>query len=641
MADSQQKTAFDIFLSKLPPEKAKQIRNAFNDPHQNREVFLTEFIGKTIQETPNLDLEGHTTDSVLNAAAQEWERRISQPAEQHTESNSPQKGISLSDFFPKHKEGGGGNDKIPPQSSFEDDLQKVQKELLLQKLKAEIEKYKSGGMQPKFLLPTIEQLVGNLSLEKLLSDQQSLIEGIVASADTFNNREADKQNILVELKTAQGKAIQEFHGARQKGNVSDHPSLFDKEQLIKDIYDGILGGSQTTDNVLTKVSALIDEQHKRLRPFTKYHAQQAEGILPPEAFAYLSNLLSEQAIEWTQVIQPSISGYRVAVQQIATTQTITPGKEGGIVPIAPTFMQTPSKDGERSKTRQRIKTAGRKAVNTTKKGLKKLGKKAVKEAAKGILRQIWSFLLANPEVLIVIVAIFAAIMAFIIIFIAIVSLFNGINGLLTNNNANSPLGVSQDVQSIVSVATTIQRCEKAPFGFWIPPTPSCAFSILALGNLPHGDLLSFAINVAGRFPNYQCGQYIWAAQKYILHWPVFPGNVGSVYQWYLIDRINHNLPGYSWIANPDIVTHQPNPANLVAGDIILYGSTGGSDPGHIAIVVTVQTDKFNFSVTEANYHHGAIDIRPTNLFDNLGRGANILGWWRRNIPITPTPKPTP
>lgn len=255
---------------------------------------------------------------------------------------------------------------------------------------------------------------------------------------------------------------------------------------------------------------------------------------------------------------------------------------------------------------------------------KKLRNKAAAEVGKGLVEKgflRWAFT-APPylgEIVLGLMALFALVM-FVIIF--------------SSKKLNSPSN-NQDVANITLVATTIQLCEKTPLGFWLPPAPVCALTILGLNILSPGDLLNFARAIIAAYPDFQCGQFIWAAERYILHWPVFPGNVNSVFEWYLIDRATHSLPGYTWISNPDLASHRPDPANIAAGDIILYGSTGHTDPGHIAIVIDLPKDKngnvdhFNITVSEANYHHGAIDIRPTNLFDDLGRGANILGWWRR------------
>ncbi len=181
---------------------------------------------------------------------------------------------------------------------------------------------------------------------------------------------------------------------------------------------------------------------------------------------------------------------------------------------------------------------------------------------------------------------------------------------------------SGSLGGLVNAVNQILTCEG---GGAHAPYPSCVRNL----NIPQ----SFKNNLNATYPNFQCGQFIWSAQ-HLLGWPVFPGNVGSVFQWYSMNS-GHRQAGYSFICNPYRVggctTSKINQAGgaIAPGDIIIYGSTGRSDPGHIATVVTVQGNEFTIRVVEANYRHGVTWFRWTNLNDNLGRGANILGWWRK------------
>lgn len=241
------------------------------------------------------------------------------------------------------------------------------------------------------------------------------------------------------------------------------------------------------------------------------------------------------------------------------------------------------------------------------------------------LKKAAQFILTQPEILIPILIAVGVLLLILVIIIAVIAL---VIYITSQSTSSGPGGTPQNVAALVSVAEAIQTCERTRYGFHAP-SPSCVTAL----NLPgsYGSEVQGFVNAVNRgYADFQCGQYIWAAQKYVLNWAPFPGNVATVYNWYTI-HANHTLQGYNWIPNPDNPAwgNSSAPANILPGDIILYGSVGGSDPGHIAIVTTVQSDSFNFVVTEANYHQGAIDLRPTNLHDGLGRGAYILGWWRR------------
>ncbi len=249
-----------------------------------------------------------------------------------------------------------------------------------------------------------------------------------------------------------------------------------------------------------------------------------------------------------------------------------------------------------------------------------------KQAFKQIKKYAAKFILSQPEILIpILVALLILFLVLLLIIIIVAIIINITGGMKSSSGEN---GTPQNVAALVSVAQEVETCERWRYGFHAP-SPSCLIGL----NLPATfgpEIKGFVNDVNRGYANYQCGQYIWSAQRYVLNWPLFPGNVGVVYDWYTI-HASHTLQGYVWIPNPDNPAwgNSSSPANIMPGDILLYGPVNGSDPGHVAIVTTVQSDSFNIVVTEANYYHGAIDIRPTNLHDGLGRGAYILGWWRR------------
>lgn len=189
------------------------------------------------------------------------------------------------------------------------------------------------------------------------------------------------------------------------------------------------------------------------------------------------------------------------------------------------------------------------------------------------------------------------------------------------SDLGAPLSTGS-LDSLVNAVNQILTCEG---GGAHAPYPYCVRNL----NIPQ----QFKNNLNATYPNFACGQFIWSAQG-VLGWPVFPGNVGSVFQWYTMNP-GHRQNGYNFVCNPYQVNNCPTSKTsqssgaIAPGDIILYGSTGRSDPGHIAIVIDAKSDLFTVRVAEANYRHGVTWFRWTNLRDDLGRGADILGWWRK------------
>ena len=195
--------------------------------------------------------------------------------------------------------------------------------------------------------------------------------------------------------------------------------------------------------------------------------------------------------------------------------------------------------------------------------------------------------------------------------------------IVGNPASGNSVPPSGSLSPLLNAVNQILTCEN---GGSHAPYPSCVKG-LSISQ-------SFKNNLNATYPNFTCGQFIWSAQK-TLSWTAFPGWVGSVFQWYTMNS-GHRQNGYTFFCNPYQInscatskTSQLQGA-IAPGDIILYGSTGRSDPGHIAMVVQNQSNLFTIRVAEANYRHGVVWYRWTNLRDNLGRGADILGWWRKS-----------
>lgn len=206
------------------------------------------------------------------------------------------------------------------------------------------------------------------------------------------------------------------------------------------------------------------------------------------------------------------------------------------------------------------------------------------------------------------------------------NLFDG-KDMFRNPTVASAAGLDK-LKEFISI---VQSCQGAG-GDQHPPDIGCIINARSRAADTDKALAQALQNVNG---NYQCGQYIWSAQK-ALSWPSFPGNVRTAEDWYTMNP-GHSQKGYTFSCNPQSpnrilgnICQLTRPAPLAPGDIIIYGSGGEDDPGHIAIVMSVQPDNFTFQVSEANYKHATLAYRNTNLKDTLRPGVYILGWWTKN-----------
>lgn len=174
---------------------------------------------------------------------------------------------------------------------------------------------------------------------------------------------------------------------------------------------------------------------------------------------------------------------------------------------------------------------------------------------------------------------------------------------------------SADIQSVVGTVESIMSCEVDKEDRYHAPPPGCVNTLTISQD--------FKTSLNNSYPFFQCGSFIIHAQT-LLKWPHFGDNNNSVYGWYTY-RPDHSQDGYTFIPNKE------RGSDLQDGDIIIYRSTKSSDPGHTAMVMSVQRDLFHFRVMEANYVGGVTWFRNTALDDDLGRGANIVGWYRRKV----------
>ncbi len=267
----QEKTAFDIFLSKLPPEKAQQIRNSLNNRQQEKKAFLV-YLGEVFQENSGVNLEGHNFDSVSDAAGAAWDQQFSTESIPQ-ETRQPSKGPSLSDFFP-HKEssGGGGlpiQEKNPLLSLQEEQLLKEDGGTLL-KLIAEMQKDPE-----KITDEQIAAVVKNLDARVLLKKQhQRLLDMFQKYVDTSNLTQDQKRDILdtvsIEFNEKNAHAsldykrkMDEFEKSDEFSNARTTNNFLGNKDALKTVFKAHTG--ETSEEVLR---GLIRRQQNIIAPLS-------------------------------------------------------------------------------------------------------------------------------------------------------------------------------------------------------------------------------------------------------------------------------------------------------------------------------------------------------------------------------------
>jgi len=530
-----------------------------------------------------------------------------------------------------------GSEGAPPKEETPmDTIRSIQEQQLLREFD---DLLANKDLKPEERDQAIEKLLSNLDSKKLLEGQYKILHGHLVQTEIGKTLGIEDEEKAQKFNDHRDSLLQQQKDGLTK--QQDDPqgpergSLEDLRQMLRqgNPENAALARQQFQDLLTQRHEELGDSAFTYVTRTVEFFETEDTGAaqqMQLQLIAQLHGMLQFTNIQMAEEAAQMAEQREIALMQQAAqqqgdqeeAQNNAPQQSGGR-----NRKTNPKKAGDAARNAKNIsrdiQNAGKLGAEGAEKAAASTAAEAATDAAAG------TFMGLTSEVWIAIGAILLAIaILFVVVF--------AISSLLNNNKTSQPSDQGQDITSLITIASTLETCERTHTGFFIPPPVTCSLSILSLGILSGKDLYGFAETMITAFPNYQCGQYIWAAERYILHWPVLPGNVPTVYAWYRLYP-NHNLPGYTWIPNPDIFPRSTSPANIAPGDIILYGSTGGNDPGHIAFVTKVESDNFTINVTEANYHHGAVDIRATNLLDNLGRGANILGWWRLIPTVTPTP----
>ncbi|HSD99092.1 MAG TPA: CHAP domain-containing protein [Patescibacteria group bacterium] len=558
---------------------------------------LHQQLGQIVRELNQANLFEPDPDRVWGTL----ETQTEQPQENTFAQTPAPTSPTLQDFFAKDTQN-SRNIVDPDKIHVSEKLYQAQRDVVLQEFDQLL------ATTPADQLPNaVEQFYRtHLSAAGVLGRQYQILLNQAQQLAGFKRPDA--------LETQSQEAVERLRSIHQRDELTE------EEQKQKDHEDA---GIQRLQQLVPPTGRLTDETRASLR-------EQAASLFDEE---------------WSRRQRSAIDGVLGNLGNFYTPFVSQVVDEGFTITPITTVVQEPSTRIEEPPTPVPPSQPTQKAPQSQNGLLGRLGRQVGKKGAENIAKQVAereataAVVSTAPEwVPVVGVVLLVLLILFLCIFI-VVFIYKKIP---LSNNQQSP-----DISLLVTVVNDIATCEHTAIGGWHPPTPLCLTG-LRIGNIVNGttgiDLQGFLDDVNRGYPNFQCGQFIWAVQKYVLNWPVFPGNVATVYQWY--QQYKNTMPGYVFIDNPDNPALIGNnraihaaagtgalgqgAANILPGDIIIYGSTGGNDPGHIAIVTVVQSDNFTITVAEANYHSGAIDLRPTNLNDGLGRGAYILGWWRRN-----------
>lgn len=403
------------FINKLraiAPRQAQLIDATFHT--RGQEEFLTE-VGAALKQHPDVIPQGHNENSLLNAASGIWQSANPQKEEEKRENKPSVKKASLSDFFPKKIEHAPGG--FPQESSFEEDLLKVQKQLALKKLSDAFAKVKSGQVgDVKFIKPILEEVVNGLTLESMLRGQNNLLRSIASNSPFFGNlqKEADKHNLLINLQGAYDNSITQLYSQP----FENHEYTVDSDAMLTNLWEPLRDPSNRQfDAVLERVSEVIDHQQAQIRPLMPQITHQIQQSLPQEVFSYFEEIVFHQSRQFTGVFPQTPSGYNYHGTTVRPQfQRLS---EGGITPNSQTFSDYSK--GHRG----RGSRAGRTLLNTAEKVGKKLIKKAGKEGAK----QGAKIAILNPHITIPVLLIALGVLVIAIILFLIInfvsSLFSG------------------------------------------------------------------------------------------------------------------------------------------------------------------------------------------------------------------------
>jgi hypothetical protein len=163
------------------------------------------------------------------------------------------------------------------------------------------------------------------------------------------------------------------------------------------------------------------------------------------------------------------------------------------------------------------------------------------------------------------------------------------------------------------------QCIQTPINRLAPPYPDLAFQVI--DTLLGGNT---------QYPNLECTYFVQAVTAAVCNNPITP--TGGTWQDYPFasDFANSQAEGFTWIPND-------GSTQVEVGDIFIYDTTGGQDPGHIMIVAEIVSDG-QFRIAEANENNpdgsrafgGETGAVTNTRVAGLDDGDNLAGWYRVN-----------
>ncbi len=198
----------------------------------------------------------------------------------------------------------------------------------------------------------------------------------------------------------------------------------------------------------------------------------------------------------------------------------------------------------------------------------------------------------------------------------------------TSPYACSPAGIAAYADALVGAGR--KSCTSAGVGVVTTTDYACMHGAITSLAPPHADasfdVIDTLLKDNTQYPYLECTYFVQAVTAGVCGTPISPSDVAWTDYPLAYMFVNKQATGFTWFANDGKNTVQ-------AGDIIVYDTTGGQDPGHIMIVAAV-VDATHFRLAEANEltSSGGQAFQETGVVSNT-RVATLsspvaAGWFR-------------
>jgi hypothetical protein len=200
----------------------------------------------------------------------------------------------------------------------------------------------------------------------------------------------------------------------------------------------------------------------------------------------------------------------------------------------------------------------------------------------------------------------------------------------TSKYSCSAAGIAAFADDLVAAGRT--SCTSDGVGVVKNDNYTCMKSAITSLSPPHPDdsfnVIDTLLKDNTDYPFLECTYFVQSVTAAVCGTPISPSDVAWTDYPLAYMFVNKQAAGFTWHANDGSSTIQ-------AGDIIVYNTTGGGDPGHIMIVAEV-VDTTHFRLAEANEltSSGGAAFQETGVVSKT-RVATLsspraAGWFRLN-----------